>query len=136
MAKLITVPAVVASIDTITAFVEEELELHECPMKTVIQINVAIDEIFSNIANYAYGDAEGDVTLTVDFSDEQNKVTLTFEDSGMPYNPLEKSDPDISLSAEEREIGGLGIFIVKKSMDEIAYKYEDGKNIFTISKNF
>ena len=116
------------------AFVENILEENDCPLKAQTQINVAFEEIFVNIAHYAYPDGEGKAKLEVDACPEF--VEITFIDSGIPYDPLAKADPDITLSAEERQIGGLGIFMTKKLMDEIHYKYEDNCNILTMKKNF
>lgn len=133
--KEITLPAKVSNIAAVTDFVVSYLEEISCPPKQQIQIDVAIDEIFGNIANYAYGESEGNATVKVNCNKESS-VEITFVDSGVPYNPLEKTDPDVTLSAEDREIGGLGIFIVKKTMDDMTYKYEDGKNILTITKSW
>lgn len=127
----ITLAATTENIGAVTAFVDEELEKVDCPIKAQMQIDVAIDELFSNIALYAYENG-GDATVIFDFAD--GVVSLTFTDSGKPYDPTKKDDPDTTLSAEEREIGGLGIFLVKKTMDSIDYRYEDGKNILTIKK--
>ncbi len=133
--KEITLEAKIENIDAVTDFVNEQLESADCPMKAQLQINVAIDELFSNIAYYAYAPNTGDATVSVDFTDNPSAVNITFIDGGMPYNPLEKDDPDITLSAEERSIGGLGIFMVKKTMDDVVYEYKDGKNMLTIKKN-
>ncbi len=122
-------------IRNVTEFIEAELEKLDCPMKTVIQINVAIDEIFSNIVKYAYSDKPGPVTVSLIKKDTPNAVCVKFVDSGIPYNPLTKEDPDITLSAEDRNIGGLGIYMVKKTMDDVRYKYENENNILTIIKN-
>ncbi len=115
-------------------FIEEQLDSLDCPMKARIQLNIAVEEIFVNIASYAYPETEGDVTIQ--FMAEGNPVTVTivFTDTGIPYNPLAKADPDITLSAEERQIGGLGIFIVKESMDDVAYERCGNQNILTIQK--
>lgn len=134
MAK-ITVDANRDSIPTVSAFVEGELEKLGCPFKELAQINIAVDELFCNIASYAYPDSKGQASVTVE-APEPQMVSVTFEDGGVPYNPLEKPDPDITLSAEERKIGGLGILIVKKTMDSMDYKYEDEKNILTIVKKW
>ncbi len=98
------------------------------------QLAIAVEELYVNIAHYAYGDEEGKATIKIGFDGEPMQVTIRFIDEGVPYNPLEKQDPDTSLSAEERDIGGLGIFMVKKSMDSMEYEYQDGKNILTIQK--
>ncbi len=128
--------ATVENINDVTAFVEGELEKLGCSMKTVIQINVAIDELFSNIVHYGYPNQKGPVTVKVVEKDTPcHAVCIRFEDEGVPYNPLQKEDPDITLTADERQIGGLGIFMVKKTMDDMKYKYENGQNILTIIKN-
>ncbi len=121
-------------ITTVTGFVEQELEKMDCPMKAVVQINIAIDELFSNIVRYGYPGKSGPVTGEVLEGEDPRSVSIRFTDEGIPYNPLTKSDPDVTLSAEERGIGGLGIYMVKKSMDDMKYKYENGQNILTIQK--
>ncbi len=133
--KELTVDAAVENIEVVTDFVNEELEKLDCPVKARRQIDVAIDELFGNIARYAYSPDVG--KATVRFSVEENplEVTITFIDNGNPFNPLEKSNPDTHLSAEERPIGGLGIFLVKKSMDLVEYEYKNGQNILKIKKN-
>lgn len=122
-------------ITQVTEFIEAELEKVNCPMKTTIQINIAVDELYSNIVRHGYPNKKGPVTVKFIFHDNPRTVFIRFEDEGIPYNPLTKDDPDITLSAEERSIGGLGIFVVKKTMDDMKYKYENGKNILTIKKN-
>ena len=126
--------AQISDIPEVTAFVEEELEKLDCPMKTVFQINVAIDELFSNIVKYAYPDEPGPVTVKVTAKEDPKRVYVSFIDDGIPYNPLTKEDPDVTLAAEERKIGGLGIFMVKNTMDNVKYKYENGQNILTVQK--
>ena len=132
--KELTIAATVENIDMVTEFVDEQLENLGCPVKAQIQINIAIDELFGNIAHYAYKPDVGDATVQVEVKENPLTVSITFIDSGIPYNPLTVSDPDITLSAEERQIGGLGIYMVKKYMDEISYEYREGKNILTIKK--
>ena len=133
--KELTIAATVENIESVTDFVNEQLEALDCPMKAQMQIDIAIDEIFSNIAHYAYNPEIGQATVRVEVLEDPLAVTITFIDNGVPYDPLAKADPDTTLSAEERDIGGLGIYMVKKSMDEIAYKYKDGHNILIIKKN-
>ena len=133
--KELTLAATVENIETVTEFVNAQLEMLDCPIKAQMQIDIAIDELFGNIAHYAYTPEVGNATVRVEVSDEPLAVIITFIDNGIPYDPLAKDDPDITLSAEEREIGGLGIYMVKKSMDEITYEYKDGQNILTIKKN-
>jgi len=132
--KEITLAATVENIEAVTDFVNEQLEAMECPMKVQMQIDIAIDELFGNIAHYAYTPDTGEVTVQVEVTAEPLSVIITFIDGGVPYDPLGVADPDISLSAEERAIGGLGVFMVKKSMDEMTYRYEGGKNILSIRK--
>ena len=133
--KELTLAATVENIETVTVFVNAQLEMLDCPIKAQMQIDIAIDELFGNIAHYAYTPEVGNATVRVEVSDEPLAVIITFIDNGIPYDPLAKDDPDITLSAEKREIGGLGIYMVKKSMDEITYEYKDGQNILTIKKN-
>ena len=132
--KELTIAATVENIEAVTAFVDEQLEALDCPMKAQMQIDIAIDELFSNIAHYAYNPDVGEATVRVEVMEEPLSVIVTFIDGGVPYDPLAAADPDTSLSAEARTIGGLGIFMVKKSMDEITYRYESGKNILSIRK--
>ena len=133
--KELTIAATVENIETVTTFVNEQLESYDCPMKAQMQIDIAIDELFGNIAHYAYNPEIGQVTVRVEVVEDPLSVIITFIDNGVPYDPVAKANPDITLSAEEREIGGLGIYMVKKSMDEIAYEYKDGQNILSIKKN-
>lgn len=131
----LTIDATVENISKVTAFVEEQLEKCDCPMKAMMQIGIAIDELFGNIAHYAYNPDVGPATVRVEVTENPMSVIITFIDNGVQYDPLSKADPDTTLSAEERQIGGLGIYMVKKSMDEINYEYKDGQNILTIKKN-
>lgn len=132
--KEMTIAATVENIVTVTDFVNEQLEALDCPMKAQMQIDIAIDELFGNIAHYAYSPDVGNVTVRIEVAAEPLAVIITFIDGGVPYDPLTTADPDITLSAEERQIGGLGIYMVKKAMDEITYEYKDGKNILSIKK--
>ena len=133
--KELTIAATVENIETVTDFVNEQLESLDCPMKAQMQIDIAIDELFGNIAHYAYNPEIGQATVRVEVVEDPLSVVITFIDKGVPYDPLAKADPDTTLSAEERDIGGLGIYMVKKSMDDITYEYKDGQNILTIKKS-
>ena len=133
--KQLKVKADTAELDNVLSFADTILEELGCSVKAQMQIDIAIEEIFVNIAHYAYPEAEGEAVISVD-SGEGPSVTITFEDEGIQYDPLKNEDPDITLSAEDRPIGGLGIFMVKKSMDEVSYEYKDGKNRLTIKKSF
>ena len=113
---------------------DEALEQLDCPMKRQMQVDLAVEEAFVNVANYAYGDKTGSVTLSVDAVEETGEVRITLTDGGVPFDPLQQADPDLSLPAEERQVGGLGIFMVKKNMDRVDYVYADGKNILTMYK--
>ena len=130
--KTLTVPAVTDQLDEVTAFIDAFLEERGCSMKTQMQIDLSVEEVFVNIANYAYPDKEGDAQIRL--SEADGVVTLVFTDSGIPYDPLQREDPDVTLSAEERKIGGLGILLVKKNMDEVSYSYENGRNVLNLKK--
>ena len=132
--KEVTVDAKVESIGAVTDFVNAELEAWGCPMKAQIQIDVAIDELFSNIAHYAYNGQSGTATVRIELIKSIPAIEITFIDRGMPYDPLVKDDPDVTLSALDRQAGGLGIFLVKKTMDKMTYEFKNGQNIVRILK--
>ena len=122
------------NLSRVIAFLDEHLEAMGCPPRTLMQIEVAAEELFVNIAHYAYVPKTGSATVRLSFEPEPRAAVITFIDRGMPYDPLAKPDPDVTLPAEERQIGGLGIYMVKKSVDAIDYRREDGMNILTIRK--
>ena len=130
--KVLTIAAEVESLPEVLAFVDGLLEENDCSMKARMQIDVALEELFVNIAHYAYPDGKGEAEIRADVTPEQIEITLI--DSGIPYDPLKKPDPDVTLPAEERAIGGLGIFMTKKFMDDMSYRYSDGRNMLTIKK--
>ncbi len=132
--KEMTLEATVNNIPRVTDFVNAELEALDCPMKAQMQIDIAIDELFGNIAQYAYDPLTGPATVRVEVGEDPMAVIITFIDHGKPYDPLATREPDITLNAEDREIGGLGVFLVKKTMDEITYEYKNGQNILRIKK--
>ncbi|HBI53005.1 MAG TPA: ATP-binding protein [Ruminococcaceae bacterium] len=132
--KELKIEARTENLPEVLGFVDTLLEERECKMKPQMQIDVAVEEIFVNIAHYAYTEGVGEARIQVDFEGDPLSVAITFIDRGIPYDPLAKDDPDVTLSAAERQIGGLGIYMVKKSMDEVLYSHEDGCNIFTIKK--
>ena len=132
--KELVIKALVDKLPDVLAFVDEQLEAADCPMKTQMQIDVSVEEIFVNIANYAYPDGTGNAKIQVEVTAEPFSAQRTVIDSGVPYDPLAKSDPDVTLPAEERQIGGLGIFMVKKSMDDVRYEFTDGQNVLTMRK--
>ena len=129
-----TFPAKTESLTDVLAFTEQILENYQCSMKVQTAICVAIEEVFVNVAHYAYKNVQGDVKFEIAFNKETRTATFRMVDKGVPFDPLKKPDPDITLSAEEREIGGLGIFITKKTMDLVTYAYENGENILTMIK--
>ena len=132
--KEIITEATVEKLDDVIDFVDEQLEAVDCPMKIQVQLNIAVEEIFVNIASYAYHPGIGEAAVRVEFIETPLTVILTFLDSGNPFDPLAKADPDDSAVTDENKIGGFGIFMVKKSMDEVQYEYKNGQNILTIKK--
>ena len=129
-----TFEAKINRIPWLTEQIDALLEGLDCPIKAQMQIDVAIDELLANIASYAYETGEGQVTVRFDFQPDDRTVALTFIDKGIPYDPLAKPDPDVALEVEKRSVGGLGIFLVKKTMDDMTYARRDGHNMLTIRK--
>lgn len=130
----LNIEAKTENLDKVLAFVDQHLEERGCTVQAQMQIDVSVEELFVNIAQYAYAPDIGVVTIRVELEEAPSVVVITFIDKGIPYNPLAKEDPDITLSADERPIGGLGIYMVKKSMDEVSYEYKEGQNILRIKK--
>ena len=130
----LVVPAELEKLSEVLEFIERHLEEADCPMKAQMQIAVAAEEIYVNIAHYAYAPGSGDATIRLEFTADPVTVTITFLDRGVPFDPLAKPDPDVTLTAEERQIGGLGIFMTKKVMDDVRYVHQDGQNILTMKK--
>ena len=128
------VPAAVESLSDVKKFIERGLKETDCPSGILNQIQVAVEEVFVNIARYAYAPHTGSAKILLTVTDAPPTVEITFIDRGIPYNPLDKSDPDLTLSVEKRPIGGLGIFLTKMTMDSITYAYEQQQNILTIRK--
>ena len=133
--KELNINALPENLDQVVSFIEDELTLRNCSPKARIQVAIAVEEIYINIAQYAYDPDTGPATVRCEVADEPLAVIIQFLDQGAPYNPLERQDPDVNCPIEDRALGGLGIFIVKNSMDSIDYEYRDGKNILTIRKN-
>ena len=130
----LTLEATVENLARVLAFLEENLEEAECPMRAQMQMGVAAEEVYVNIAHYAYAPETGEAAVELETEEEPPLVRITFTDGGRPFDPTAAEDPDVTLSAEEREIGGLGIFMTKKLMDEVSYEYRDEKNILTLTK--
>ena len=128
------IPAEVDRLPEVLAFLEQKLEAAACPMKTQLQLSVAVEEIFVNIASYAYAPGRGMAEMQVALLEDPCRVAVTFRDSGRPFDPLKQGDPDVTSPAEERKIGGLGIYMAKKAMDEVRYEYREGQNVLTLIK--
>ncbi len=135
----ISLPATMENLDNVLGMTEALLEEAGCPMKVIMQLTVCVEEIFVNIVNYAYENTTGCciIKLEADYlSQDMGESIITVKDYGIRFNPLEREDPDITLSADERSIGGLGIFMVKKTMDKVEYIYENETNILIMSKTW
>ena len=133
--RTLEIEAKTENLDEVIGFIDGVLEEYGCPMKTQLQIELTVEEVFINIASYAYAPNIGNAKISVEVNGETAAVTMIFEDSGIPYDPLAKEDPDVTLPVSERGIGGLGIFLVKKNMNDVKYEYRDGKNILTLTKS-
>lgn len=134
---VLNVNADVKLLDDVNEFVNGVIAPYDCSIDIQFQIEVALEEIYSNIAYYAYPNDIGPTTIYCKVEEQEGKPSLLIVDiidKGVPYNPLEQDDPDITLSCEEREVGGLGIYLVKNSMDFVSYRHEEDANIFTIKK--
>jgi len=130
--KILNVKAKIENYEACAAFIEEQLEVAGFDSKSIIKIITACEEIIVNVMNYAYSDGEGD--LEIAFVDDSDFIKITFIDGGKPFNPFEEPDIDVNLSVDERNIGGLGILMVKKLMDEVHYEYKNHQNVLTIVK--
>ena len=133
--KELTLEAKIENNERFTDFINAELEAMDCPIKAQLQIDTALDEVLANIASYAYGEGSGPVSVSIALEEDPRTVVIRFADRGKAFNPLEKEVPDsITLSADDRPIGGLGIYLVRKLMDDVAYEYRSGKNILLLKK--
>ncbi len=135
--KTITLQAKMENLNSVISMIEGELEANGCPLEEQTQISIACEEIFVNIASYGYTPGEGDAVVSIDITgNSPKKCVIVFDDGGNQFNPLEKPDPDVTLEAVERPIGGLGIYMVKNTMDDVSYEYINDHNILTITKSF
>ena len=132
--KELRIEATLENLDNVLAFVDAGLEEQDCPIKVQMQLDVAVEELYVNIAHYAYAPGTGQAVIEFDYNEDTGVVKITFKDSGTPFDPTAKADPDTTLSAAERQIGGLGIYMAKKSTDEMNYEYKDNMNILSIFK--
>ena len=135
MQEELVIEAIVDNLNAVNLFVHKSIEQFEVSKRTLMQLDLVVEEIFVNVASYAYAPNTGSVKILIEAKEEPLTVSLTFIDSGVPYNPLEKSDPDVNLSADDRQIGGLGIFLTKNFVDDISYQFLDGRNILKIEKH-
>ena len=122
--------------EKVLAFVDEALEKAGAPYEVQLSVEMAIEEIYLNIVYYAYAQKDGDAIILADINEKDKILTLTFIDEGPEYNPLLKEDPDTTMDIMDRPIGGLGILMVKKMMDDVAYCRENGENHLTIKKGW
>lgn len=132
--KELDILAVKENLPEVLAFINVQLEELKCGMKIIMQIDVAVEEIFVNISSYAYSPETGPVTIRAGITEEPLSVIISFIDNGKPYDPLSQPDPNVKIPLKERKKGGLGIFMVKKTMDNVSYEYKNVQNILTITK--
>ncbi len=134
MSRVLKIAALAANLGEVQEFIGQMLKEAGCREDIYLNVELAVEEVFVNIASYAYPGREGTVEIEAQITDEPAGIRIVFSDDGIPFDPLKKEDPDITLSAEERQIGGLGIYLVKEMMDEVHYRYEDGRNVLTVIK--
>lgn len=134
MRKEQIIQAQTEQLDALLAMLDRDLGEAGCPQETVVAVGICAEEIFVNVAHYGYPDGEGKVLVIEEIGEK--KITLELQDWGAPYDPLEREEPDITLSAEERQVGGLGIFMVRHMMDGVSYEYRDGKNCLKMWKEW
>ena len=135
MKEELVIEAVIDNLDAVNLFVHKYIEQFEVSKRTLMQLDLVVEEIFVNVASYAYAPNTGSVKILIEAKEEPLTISLTFIDSGVPYNPLEKSDPDVNLSADDRQIGGLGIFLTKNLVDDMSYQFIDGQNVLELTKS-
>jgi anti-sigma regulatory factor (Ser/Thr protein kinase) len=126
-ADIKSVPAMMNFVD---AFIKN------LPEKAAYNVRLSCEEVILNIVSYAYPGGDGQLDMSWEDDTERGLLNVTFEDSGVPFNPLQKEEPDLTIPMRERKIGGLGIMMVRKLMDEVRYAYVDGKNRLTITKGY
>ena len=134
VANEIETSAILENLQQVLDFVDSFLDRTECSMKARLQIAVAVEEVFVNIAHYAYASGTGSARIRTELTEAPPAIRIIFMDSGIPFDPMAREDPDVKQSVDEQQIGGLGIFMTKKLMDSVEYQYKDGKNILTLKK--
>lgn len=132
----LTIDALTNNLPKVLSFIHANLEQGLCPSSTQAKIELAVEEVFVNIANYAYGDAVGSVAISCMLKTNPMGICITISDNGCAFNPLLHKKADLTLPAQERGIGGLGIFLFKKIMDEVTYARKDNCNVLTLTKNW
>ena len=130
----LSVSAEIKNLDQVTDFVLQRPEIAACSKQIRLQLRLAIEEIFVNIASYAYDSEIGPAEVRCEVLPDPLRVVIQFLDGGKPFDPLAKEDADTSEEALFAREGGLGILLVKETMDGVTYTYENGKNILTIEK--
>ena len=132
----LSIEATIENLEKVEEFIDENLDKCNFSKKRMSQIKISVEEIYVNIAHYAYSPNTGMAKISVDINQDDKYMEIVFIDQGKPYNPLEKKDPDVKLKVSERQMGGLGIYMTKKLMDDISYEYSHGKNILTLKNNW
>ena len=132
--KTFKMPATLENLQAATEFINNELNAAGFPDKARRQVDIVVDEMFANISSYAYKPETGDITIDFNLEDEGRTAVISFKDQGTPFDPLAEPDPDTTLPADQREIGGLGILLIKKTMDYVSYRRENDTNILTVKK--
>ena len=135
MKEELIIEAVVENLEVVNSFIHKFIEQFHCSKRSIMQLDLVVEEIFVNIANYAYAPNTGLAKIQLNIKTEPLSISLTFFDNGIPYNPLDKEDPNINLSLEDRQIGGLGIYLTKNLVDDISYHYIDGQNVLQFTKS-
>ncbi len=135
--KELRVEATIENLSKVFMFLQESLEKCDCPAKTKRQIKLCVEEIFMNITHYAYNPHTGPAKISVDMvgGDDPTRIVISFADEGKPYDPLQTVEPDLEADIDDRQIGGLGVFLVKTTMDNVEYEHKDGQNVLTIEKS-
>lgn len=130
----LTLEADMTNLNRVLSFVDSRLEAAECDPSIQMVIDLAVEELFTNVASYAYAPGKGPVTIRVKTDGTGGIAEIVFTDRGVPYDPLKQTGPNLDGDIESRRIGGLGIYMVKNSMDDMSYEYRDGNNVLTIRK--
>lgn len=130
------IPAIIENLDKGLDFIIEGIEKAKLDKKAIYQIKLACEEVIVNVINYAYPNSQGDIVLSYEIDEDNKEIIIVISDFGMPYNPLLNEDPDINLPMEEREIGGLGVYMVRNIMDRVEYAWEAEQNVLTMRKSY